>query len=108
MRMNFAIGFMIIFCSGIALMLGVGSYLENSGYSDNQVLIAKFLIAIIFIAIPPLLLFFGGHNSDGDNKLEELGKPVTSFASFVGYSLSSPTSLIIFLLILIVNILVWK
>lgn len=108
MRMNFAIGFIIIFGSGIALMLGVGSYLENIGYSDNQVLIAKFLIGIIVIAIPPLLLFFGGRNHDGDNKLEELGKPVTSLASLVGYSLSSPTSLIIFLLILIVNILVWK
>lgn len=106
--MNFAIGFIIVFGGGIALMLGVGSYLENNGFSENQVLMAKMLIGIIVISIPPLLIFFGGRNHDGDNKLEELGKPITSFASLVGYSLSSPISLIIFLLILIVNILVWK
>lgn len=108
MRISFIIGFMIIFGGGIGLMLSVGSYLEDISYSENQVLLAKFLIAIVVIAIPPLLLFFGGSNHDGDNKLEQLGKPITSFASLVGYSLFSPTSLIVFLLILIVNILVWK
>lgn len=106
--MNFIIGFIIIFGGGIAIMLGVGVSLENSGYSNNQVLMAKFIIAMIVIAIPPLLIFMGGRNQDGENKLEELGKPVTFFGSLVGSSLSNPTTLIVFLLIIIINVLIWK
>lgn len=105
--MNFVVGGLIVFAFGIALMLSIGIFLQDSGYSQNQVLIAQFITCFIVISIPPILLI-GGRDHNGDNKLEQLGKPVTFLASLIGHSLSSPTSIIIFLLIIIVNILVWK
>ena len=106
--MNFFIGFLIVFACGMASIFGLGVFLESKGYSENEILIYRAILAFIVISIPPLLIFFGGHNHSGDNKLEELGKPVTSFASIVGHSLSSPTSLIIFLLVIVLNVLLWK
>lgn len=98
------IGFTIIFIIGIVSIFGLGSFLEINGYSQKEILIYSSILAFIIISIPPLLLFFGGRNDQGENKLEELGKPVTFLAS----SLLNPTSAIIFLLVIILNILIWK
>lgn len=107
-KMNFFIGFVIVFGGGLALVLGLSLFLENNGYSQNEIMVAKLILSIVVIAIPPLLLFFGGSNHEGENKLEELGKPVSFLGSLVGSGLSNPTTLIIVLLIVIVNFLVWK
>lgn len=105
--MNFVIGFLIIFCTGLGLVILIAQVLATNGFSEKEIMIAKFFLALIVIAIPPLLLLFG-RNYQGENKIEELGKPVTFFASLLGQSLSSPITIIIFLLIIIINILVWQ
>lgn len=105
--MNFVIGFLIIFGTGIGLILLLAQVLAKNGFSEMEILVAKFLCGMLVIAIPPLLLLFG-RNYQGENKIEEIGKPVSFFASLLGHSLSSPTTIIIFLLIIIINILVWQ
>lgn len=105
--MNFAIGFMLIFFGGLAAILGLGSFLERQGYSENEIMIYKAGLAFIVILIPPLLLSFGGRSEDGSNKLEQIGKPITLISRLVAHSVT-PIGLIIFLLIIIINILAWK
>lgn len=105
--MNFVFGFIIVFAVGAAAVLAGVHVFEMNGYSENEILIGKAVIMFIFILIPPILVIFG-RNSKGETQLEQLGKPVTSFASMVAHVLTNPISMIIVLLGIIINILVWK
>lgn len=105
--MNYSIGFLIVFSIGVPLIIAVSSLLEKYGYTDTQLLIAKIILVLILTSIPPLLTFFG-RNDDGETPLERIGKPITSFGSLLGRVFSPSTSLITLLLIIIINILIWK
>ncbi|HCA5183469.1 TPA: hypothetical protein MW242_003103 [Acinetobacter baumannii] len=104
--MNFAIGFFIVMLVGMGVVVGVGQYLELKGYSENYILIAKILVAVLVICIPPLLAFTGRDYRSGNN-LEKVGKPITGFFSFTGKALAS-MGLTTILLLIIINILIWK
>lgn len=106
-EMNFLIGFIIVFAVGVAAVLGAGHILEIEGFSEKEILIGKAVVIFIVISIPPILVIFG-RKSNGETQLEQIGKPVTSLASLVAHSLSNPINIIIFLIIIIINISVWK
>lgn len=105
--MKFALGFTIIFVFGICIILGIAEVLTNQGYSELQITIAKGILLMVLISIPPILLWFGGRNNNGENKIEQIGSPIDSLFTAMA-SIATPTFIIIFLLIIIVNILVWK
>lgn len=105
--MNFFFGFITVFSLGTSLILAMSSLLKYYGYTDTKLLIAKIILVVILISIPPVLTFFG-RNEYGETPLERIGKPITAFVTYVRVSHTSTTSLITLLLIIIINILIWK
>lgn len=100
--MNFIIGIIIIFGCGILAILGLRPLLENNGWTETQTTIALFAVMFVVIAIPPILITIG------KGGIERIGKPFTSFGKMFGNFYFTPVGLVILILILILNVLVWK
>lgn len=105
--MKFAIGFSIIIFFGIAVIVGIVGLLTGYGFSELELTIAKLILIVVLLAIPPILLFFGGNSSQGDNRIEQIGKPVKNAITTIAH-FSSTNLIIIVLLLVILNVLIWK
>lgn len=101
MRINFFIGFVLIFVVGLTIIAGITKALEAQ-YNLNltQILGLKAVLCLILVAIPPVLLFIG-RGDDPENRIEKIGKPITSFFSILG-SATVPLSVVILLVCLAV------
>lgn len=105
--MNFFFGFIIVFSVGISLILSLSTVLKDYGYTETQLIIVRFFLVLTLTSVVQLLTFFG-RNEYGETLLERIGKPITSFILLLRRSLSSRSTLITLLLIIIINILIWK
>jgi|GEM_PF-6642673 len=104
--MKACFGLLIVFGLGISTILGISSILDANGYTTVFITVVKLIGIAIIIAIPIFLI--RSRNSDGDNKLEAIGSPIASILNFATGAYTSPTGRISLLLIIIINILLWK
>lgn len=105
MRINFFIGFILIFAVGLTIIAGITKALEAQ-YSLNltESLGLRAALCLILIAIPPALLFIG-RGDDQENRIEKIGKPITSF--FIILS-SATVPLIVVVNLLICWAIFWR
>lgn len=106
MNLNFIFGFFVIIGSGATAMVALRPMLESGGYSQTQIMICLIVLMMVVISIPPLLLRMD--NGSSENKLESIGKPFTLFGFLFSRAFLNPIGIITLLLIVIVNILVWR
>lgn len=99
-------GFLIVFGLGILTLLSISNILEVNGYTTVFITVVKVISIAIIVAIPPILIF--SRNSEGGNRLESLGAPAAKIMLFVAEAYTTPTGGICLLLIVLINILLWK
>lgn len=104
--MKRAIGAIIVLLCGLVTIIGFGNLLTDMGYSGLIIYTVKIVGVIIVIATPLFLIF--SKNSRDEDKLGAIGGPVVRFFDLIGASLSSTVGLTSLILIIILNIFLWK